>query len=101
MKHFFTLFTVLIAVQISYGQGLFDTSTEENKKTNIDFTGYVRGVALGASEKYDLSTSFSEICIKPQYRANNTYLFADLRFRTGIYFKERSFFCIYFCVVNQ
>jgi hypothetical protein len=90
MKHFFTLFTVLIAVQISYGQGLFDTSTEENKKTNIDFTGYVRGVALGASEKYDLSTSFSEICIKPQYRANNTYLFADLRFRTGIYFKERS-----------
>lgn len=70
-----------------YCQGLFNTGENEWQES-IDFHGYIRGSAAGASEAFDISHAFSEFAIKPVYNRGNTYFFADLRFREGYAFNQ-------------
>lgn len=84
----FILITVLIYFTIaSFSQGLFSIDDKQEKKI-IDFTGFGRAVVAGGAENYDLTTTFAELCIKPEMKYDKTYLFADLRFRQANYFND-------------
>ncbi len=70
-------------------QGLFESSqTEEVANAKVEFNGFVRGSAYGGSELYDYSNVFGEYCLQTKLTQAKAYLYADLRFRSGIYFNK-------------
>ncbi len=76
-----------------YGQGLFENELTEQdsvKKDGIDFTGFVRASAFGGSELYDYSSVFGEFCLKSKLSKKQTFLYADLRVRSGLNYGEAS-----------
>lgn len=75
-----------------YAQGLFESelsNADTVQKSSIEFDGYVRASAFGGTERYDYSTVFGEFCLQSKLSNNQTFLFADLRFRNGIFFNKK------------
>ena len=67
-------------------QGLFDTSTATTNR--IDLNGYTRGTIWGLGEEYDYTSAFGEFCLQSSFSTQNVAMFADVRFRSGIFFNE-------------
>ncbi|KAA3632702.1 MAG: hypothetical protein DWQ02_14320 [Bacteroidetes bacterium] len=92
MKQFF-IPLLLIMPGLVFAQGLFESSVEEvqeQSELNLDFNGYTRGTAWLGSEQYDYGLAFGELAFQGKLEKNRTWLFTDLRFRSGYRF-ETSF----------
>jgi len=85
---FFLPFHVLFSQEIVESPSNLLNPKEEGK-TKLDFTGYARGLAYGGSEDYDFSNVFAELALKARLSKQNTFLFADLRIREGLFFNQR------------
>ncbi len=88
-----TLTTVLLALSLAAtapAQGLFESAgaDEQDPKTTLDWSGYARGAAFGASPAFELSTLFGELGLQAKLSRNNAFLFADARLREGLQFGE-------------
>ena len=70
-----------------YAQGLFD-SEEESTENVLEYTGYLRASVAGGASNYDISSAYGEFVIKNRLSKENTFLFADLRFRDSYLFNE-------------
>ncbi|MEA3451646.1 MAG: hypothetical protein U9Q83_07050 [Bacteroidota bacterium] len=68
-------------------QGIFESS--ETDSNNVEFNGFVRSSAFGGTELYDYSSVFSEFCFQTKLSQDKTFLYSDLRFRTGLNFNEK------------
>lgn len=78
--------TFLSLVLYTPAQGLFDAASASSKQINLN--GYARGSIWGLGEEYDYTTAFGEFCLQSSYSTPNVALFADVRFRSGIFFNE-------------
>lgn len=88
MKQFFISLFLFTPILFS-AQGLFDSSLEEAQKEtglNIDLNGYVRGAAWLGAEQYDYGSAFGEFAFHSKLEKNRSWLFTDLRFRSGYRF---------------
>ncbi len=54
-----------------------------------EFNGFTRGSAFAGGESYDYAAVFGELGLQTQYSQGNTFLFGDLRFRSGLNFDEK------------
>jgi len=97
MKRYYAAFAcsllVLITYQTPLAQGLFDTATEataikDESKTNLELSGYARGLAHGGSENFDFSNVFAEFSLKGRLAKQKTFLLADVRVREGLFFEK-------------
>jgi hypothetical protein len=75
-------------------QGLFESLTAESvedskQNTQVEFSGFARGSMYGGSENYDYSNIFSEFALKGKLSKQKSFLFADVRFRGGLFYNER------------
>jgi len=68
-------------------QGIFETIDSTINK--IEFNGFVRASTYGATQLFDYSSVFSEFALQPKLTQGKTYLYTDLRFRTGFNFNEQ------------
>jgi hypothetical protein len=75
----------------SNSQSLFERKIgiTENNKLGLEISGYTRASAFGLSQQYDYSSVFAEFCLVAKLAYKNTFLFTDLRFRSGVDFDER------------
>ncbi len=96
MKSYYT--TIILSLGLiaqTHAQGLFDSFTsetkQEEKKSTIELSGYARGSAYGGSENYDYANLFGEFALKGKLSRQKAFLFADVRFREGLFFNEREF----------
>ncbi len=83
------IFLFLIIPALVFSQGLFESSieeAEEEAKPVLDFNGYARGTAWLGSEQYDFGFAFGEFTLQGKLEKNSTWLFTDLRFRSGYRF---------------
>ena len=89
MKQFIFVLLTLFCVQLD-AQGLFESSinNEEDGKTRISLSGYIRGSAYGGGESYDYSSLFGESAFQGKLSYNNAYLFTEVRLRSGLQFNE-------------
>jgi len=55
-----------------------------------EFNGFTRGSVFGGGETYDYASVFGEMGLQTRYDQGNTFLFADLRFRTGLDYGEQN-----------
>ena len=82
----------LLYGSVIYAQGLFESSlteeTEQKNNNGIEFSGYVRGSVFGGSKDYDYSTAFGESCLRGRLFSNKTYLYAEIRVRSGVQFGD-------------
>lgn len=56
---------------------------------HAEFNGFTRGSAFGGGETYDYASVFGEMGLQTRFDQGNTFLFSDLRFRTGLDFGEK------------
>jgi hypothetical protein len=88
-------FTVVLFYTLPlFSQGLFESLTAESvedteKKSQLEFSGYARGSFYGGSENYDYSSTFGEFALKSKLTKQKSFLFADMRFRGGLFYNER------------
>jgi hypothetical protein len=88
-----TLTTVLLALTLTasaLAQSLFETAGagEPEQKTTLDWSGYTRGAAFGASPAFELSSLFGELGLQAKLSRGNAFLMADARLREGLQFGE-------------
>ncbi|MCK5822198.1 MAG: hypothetical protein KAH17_09930 [Bacteroidales bacterium] len=57
---------------------------------NAEFSGFTRGSVFGGGEIYDYTSIFGEMGLQTRFGEGNTFLFSDLRFRSGLDFGEQS-----------
>ncbi len=73
---------------MSVAQGLFERSTDstsaESIANQILLSGYIRGSAYGGGETFDYTSVFGEFCLQGKWSGNKTFLFSDIRFRSGL-----------------
>jgi len=81
------IFLIYISTFSIQAQGIFETIDSTINK--IEFNGFVRASAYGATELFDYSSVFSEFVLQPKLTQGKTYLYTDLRFRTGFNFNEQ------------
>jgi hypothetical protein len=86
-----TIFLILVfACPTLFAQGLFESSTAENKQQanepSIDFSGYARGSAYGGLGNYDYTSVFGEFSLQGKFKHNKALLFTDIRIRSGYQF---------------
>ena len=88
-KNIFITIVICLIAEISYSQGLFDSSTadkDSGQKMLIDFSGYGRGSAYAGSELYDYNNIFAEFGMQGRVSWKKAVLFSDLRLRGGYQF---------------
>jgi hypothetical protein len=95
-KYVIVLFLVAGLNNFLPAQGLFESVSSEPKeneeeKTKFELNGFARGSAYGGSENYDYSNLFGEFALKGKLLNRKTFLFADVRFREGLFFNSREF----------
>ena len=59
-------------------------TSEGTEEKSIAFNGYARGSAYGGSEAFDYSSLFGEFCLQGKWTGNNTFLYSDIRIRSGL-----------------
>lgn len=71
-------------------QDLFESSLSDsvNSKPKLELNGYVRGVGFGAGPQYDFASLFGEVALKPKLSFAKTFLYADVRLRSGYFYNE-------------
>ena len=70
-------------------QGLFEspTSLADNQRgASVEWNGYIKGSVYGGSKDYDFTSLFGELAIQPTLNYNSTFLYSDLRIRSGYFF---------------
>ena len=90
----FTLLLLIIGINFSPAQSLFESvSSEANnqneKETRLEVNGSLRGLAFGGSENYDYTNVFGEVTLKGKLSNGKAFLFGDFRIREGIFFNNR------------
>jgi len=93
----FLLITLLSICQLSFAQGLFESSSEESEsseKMAFELNGYIRGVYFGGESLQfpGLATqsAFGESALKLKVdKSNYGEAFAELRFGSGYAFEEK------------
>lgn len=55
----------------------------------VSLSGHTKGSLYGAGETYDFTTAFTELSLTPEYKQGRTYVYSDIRFRTGLQFDEK------------
>ncbi|MBN2520367.1 MAG: hypothetical protein JXB17_07685 [Bacteroidales bacterium] len=93
MKKYILLFACPLLFSIGVkAQGLFEgtiaASEEQSGNNSVELNGYARGSAFGAGENFDYSSVFGEFSLQSKYSHNKTFLFSDVRFRSGLTFNE-------------
>ncbi len=58
-------------------------------QAQIQIGGHTKGLIYGLGDQYDITSMFAELSIKPSFSSGNTYLYSDLRFRSGLQFDDR------------
>ncbi len=89
MKKYFLSLLLILGIQYSFSQGLFESASLQStsdKSGSYTLNGYVRGSSFLATEKYDYPSVFGEVSLQT-HLSNNLLLFhSDLRFRSGSIF---------------
>jgi len=85
---------VLLFILKAPAQGLYeslhsDSIAQPATARTFDLNGYVRGTAYGGSKTTDYSNLSGEFALKTKISRGSTFLYADARFREGIFFGER------------
>ncbi|MBN2805423.1 MAG: hypothetical protein JXR22_02095 [Prolixibacteraceae bacterium] len=91
MKTSAFILIVLLWPTLSFGQSLFESSTQNPVKTEnngFSLNGYVRGSAFGAGEQYDYTQTFGELSLQTNLKKDNLLLKSDIRFRSGTQFHQ-------------
>jgi hypothetical protein len=91
MKTSAFILIVLLCPTLSFGQSLFESSTQNPVKTEnngFSLNGYVRGSAFGAGEQYDFTQTFGELSLQTNLKKDNLLLKSDIRFRSGTQFNH-------------
>jgi len=90
MKYKFILvpFFLWLVSGNGFAQGLFENTVnkDDEKKLQIDFSGYGRGSLYGGSKFYDYSSVFAEFALQGKLAYKKAFLFTDLRLRAGSQF---------------
>ncbi|MBK7406697.1 MAG: hypothetical protein IPJ40_00655 [Saprospirales bacterium] len=83
-------FFALMAAFPGYTQGLFESAgtPPDDPQKRMEWSGYARGSAYGGAEQFDYSSVFGEVGIQGKYAIGKAFLFADMRLREGLQFKE-------------
>lgn len=93
MKKTFILILILSFVTIGLSaQDLFKSSLSDssNLKPKLELNGYVRGVGFGVGPQYDFTSIFGEIALKPKLTYGNSFLYADVRLRSGSFYNAEN-----------
>ena len=91
MKYLLTIILTvsLLLTENVTSQSLFEDAVNEqadNRKLQIDFSGYGRGSGYGGSKFHDYSSVFAEFGLQGKMSFQGAFLFTDLRFRAGSQF---------------
>lgn len=65
------------------------TTKTDSQPQSLFFNGFVRGSVFGGGERYDLTTTFTEISLKGKFNKDNAFVKSDIRVRQGHYFNEK------------
>ena len=93
-KYFLLLLFSIFFCSLVFSQGLFDnltsqSSDNEEKKSAFELNGFARGVVYGGSKDFDYSNVFGEFALKGRFEKQKAFLYADMRVREGLFYKER------------
>lgn len=95
MKRYLAILTfIFLIIPHINGQGLFESSQSDSMTPlpavrAFDFNGYVRGTAYGGSKATDFANLSGEFALKAKISHGSNFLYADARFREGLFFGER------------
>lgn len=90
---FFASLLILIYFPLE-AQGLFEGATaeagpEDQPEQLLSLSGYARGAAHLGGDDYDYGALFGEFSLRGRLAGEGAFLFADVRFRDGLFFNER------------
>ena len=90
MRQTLILILFIALTSTGYAQGLFETAgtSDPEKDSKLEWSGYVRGSAYSGAEQFDYSSVFGELGLQGKYTLEKAFLFADMRLREGLQFGE-------------
>ncbi|MFY9116613.1 MAG: hypothetical protein WBK97_05025 [Bacteroidales bacterium] len=80
-KHFFFSFLCFLLIS-SY------VTAQDGSDMPFSMNGYGRASVYGGGDKYALSSVFSELSLQTSVTGSHSFLEADIRFRTGMFFNQ-------------
>jgi len=95
MKKPASAFIIISLISLNVrAQGLFESSQADSAApapaaSTFNLNGYVRGTAYGGSKTTDFANLSGEFALKAKISRGSTFLYADARFREGLFFGER------------
>ncbi len=88
------VFILFCTLSFSQAQGLFETAIYDSRENELPgesffLSGYGRGVAYFGGDLFDYASLFGEFALQGRISAEGAYVYADVRFRDGLFFGER------------